>query len=158
MKHGIIAFFALVLAFAGTAYAQVPEQTFKAGSYRGVMTVTTSVDNVGQTTSTLKLSGRSDGNSRLRMIATPQLAAHLIDGDDYPAKLFSLYYENFFQSMVIEETLNLDTEGGEGSFIPLTSMTVKGDRILATLIRPRAFGINLTLNTTIKIVLTRTGK
>jgi hypothetical protein len=92
MTSTLVAVFTLLLTFvlSGIAPAQIAETTFKAGAYRGVITVTTAMAGVGQSSATLKVNGRSEGNSSLRLIGTPQLAQPIMGHDDSPVRLFSL--------------------------------------------------------------------
>jgi hypothetical protein len=158
MKSTLVAVFTLLLTFglAGTAPAQIAETPFKAGAYRGVITVTTAVAGVGQSSATLKVNGRSEGNSSLRLIGTPQLAQPIVGQDDSPVRLFSLEYDTLNSQMRFSEVTNVDATASNGH-LPLTSLTVKGASVRSTAADVRTFS-GTTVDITVKIVLTRTGK
>jgi hypothetical protein len=154
----IIALFTIVLVvLTGTLHAQVPEQIFKAGAYRGVMTVTTSVDGFGESSTVLKVRGRSTGDSTMRIIGAPQLAQGILgDSDDLPVKLFRVEFFAATSSMIILEIFNADYTGAAGG-VALNTVTVRGNSVRATAIFQQDLG-ELAVNYTVKLQLTRTGK
>jgi hypothetical protein len=158
MKSIIAAILTFACVLTRTLVAEVPEQAFKAGAYRGMMTVTASIEGIGATTSTLKLIGRSGGNSTLRMMSVPDLGQLTLAGENhYPVKIFGFKYEAFFSSMVLVESNNI-APGPEGNATrPLESLIVKGNTIRATAVYDRMLGTD-TVTFTVKVVLTRTGK
>jgi hypothetical protein len=161
MKTSIVrsvwAFTLNLLALSGVAQAQFSEQDFRAGAYRGIMVVTTSVEGVGKTTASLKVKGRSTGNSTLRFIGVPQLAEPVLAGDDdFPVKLFRLEYVVAIGAMIFSEVVNVDA-GGSTEFRVLESLSVKGDTVRAELTYNRTLAQNdITFN--VRIRLTRVGK
>jgi hypothetical protein len=154
----IIAFFTVVLfVLTGTLHAQVSEQIFKAGAYRGVMTVTTSVDGFGESSTVLRVRGRSTGDSTMRIIGAPQLAQGTLGGsDDLPVKLFRVEFFAPTNSMIITEIYNADYTGTAGG-VALNAVSVRGNSVRATAIFQHDLG-ELAVNYTVKLQLTRTGK
>jgi hypothetical protein len=152
MKTSIVrsgwAFTLILLALSGVAQAQ---QEFRAGAYRGVMFVTTSVEEVGKTTASLKLKGRSTGNSTLKFIGVPQLAEPVLaEDDDFPVKLFRLEHVIPIGAMVFSEVVNVDA-GGSTQFRVLDSLSVKGDSVRAELTYNRTLAQNdITFNVRIR--------
>ena len=111
IAHTLFAFVVSV-TFAANGQAQI--QNFKSGTYRGTMVVTTSIDDVGQTSATLKIAGRSAGDTVLKLIGTPQLALPLLNnaGDDYPIKTFSIEPSPVGESMSLYEVINTGFQKG----------------------------------------------
>jgi hypothetical protein len=150
------AFASILFALTLLAEAHIAKRDFKAGAYRGVIIVTTSVDDIGETTASIKVKGRSTGDSTLRLIGTPQPAAAIIGiGDESSAKLFSLGFSEGLDSMVFSEVGNVDA-GVIGSH-SLQSLSVKSDTVRADLTIDRTL-VTDTVTTTVRIRLTRIGK
>jgi hypothetical protein len=147
-----------LLAIIGSAEigsAQIPQQKFKAGRYRGTIFVTTSVADTGETTASLKVRGRSTGNSTLKMIGTPQPALSIIGAaDDLVFKVFDIH-NDISLGMVFGELNNSDASGTTTSRA-LRSLTVKGNSVKADLTYDRTFGIT-DVNFTVRVRLTRVG-
>jgi hypothetical protein len=149
-------FLSIFLACGDSVQAQVPITQFRAGAYRGTVHFTVSIDGVAETTATLKVKGRSTGNSTLRFMGVPQVAEPLLAvDDDFPVKLFSIEYDFAAERMVFTEVINVDTQGAK---IPrgLESLTLNGNLVRAETQFPRTLGSN-TMNFTIRITLKRVG-
>ena len=117
----------LWVAFHSLAMAQVSLTNFKAGAYRGTLQVTVAVADLGETKTTVRVVGRSEGDSTLRFVAPPQVAQPILSStDDFPVKFFSLTSIATF--MVLREG-RLIFEGGqdrlESSTDPYISKFVK---------------------------------
>ena len=149
-------FLSIFLACGDPVEAQVPMTQFKAGTYRGTVHLTVSIAGVAETTATLKVKGRSAGNSTLRFMGVPQLAEPLLAADDdFPVKLFSIEYDFVFERMTFTESKNVDSQGAK---IPagLESLTLNGNLVRAEANFSRTFASN-TVNFTIRIMLKRVG-
>ena len=154
IAHTLFAFVVSV-TFAATGQAQI--QNFKSGTYRGTMVVTTSIDDVGQTSATLKIAGRSAGDTVLKLIGTPQLALPLLNnaGDDYPIKTFSIEPSPVGESMSLYEVINTGFQKGTTIGLSLDSLIVKGNVVRGELSYSRT--LNVLTNFKIKLRLTRVG-
>jgi hypothetical protein len=152
-KTGLV-FLSIFLACGDSIQAQVSITQFRAGAYRGTVHLTVSIDGVAETTATLKVKGRSTGNSTVRFMGVPQLAEPLLAADDdFPVKLFSLEYDFAFGQMVFTEVINVDTQGAKISR-GLESLTLNGNLVRAETQFPRTLASN-TMNFTIRITLKR---
>jgi hypothetical protein len=149
-------FTSILLVSGSPIQAQVPKTSFRAGAYRGTLTLTTSIDDVAETTATLKVKGRSTGDSTLRFMGVPQLAQPvLLSGDDFPVKLFILGYNDTTQRMTLTELVNVDAPGaivGGG----LDSLTVNGNVVRAEMKYNVVLG-SITIDFRLRVRLTRVG-
>jgi hypothetical protein len=142
----------IFLAYGDSVQAQIPITQFRAGAYRGTVHFTVSIDGVAETTATLKVKGRSTGNSTLRFMGVPQLAEPLLAADDdFPVKLFSIEYDIVAEGMVFTEVKNVDTQGAKISR-GLESLTLNGNLVRAETQFSRTLGPN-TMNFTIQVTL-----
>jgi hypothetical protein len=149
-------FTVILLALGTAADGQVPITNFRAGAYRGTLRLTTSIVGAGETTATLKVKGRSTGNSILQMIGTPQLAGSVMGvGDDLPVKAFRLEYGLGSQSMMLMELINADAVGASQG-LPLDSLIAGKNIVRAETSHSRTLGIT-TIEFTTRVVLTRVG-
>jgi len=146
----------MLMAWGGAANGQVPLTNFRAGAYRGTVRLTTSIAGAGETTATLKVKGRSEGNSILQMIGTPQLANSVIGvGDDLPVKALRLEYGVSSQSMMLMELITADTVGASQGR-PLDSLTAGKNIVRAETSHSRTLGVT-TIEFTTRVVLARVG-
>jgi hypothetical protein len=150
-------FASMLLVGTASVNAQIPTQSFKAGAYRGVMHVTTSVEGVGQTKASIKVRGRSTGSPTLQFIGTPQLAGEVLGvQDDFMFKVFRLQAD-FTQGgiMTLNEITNLDADGAIRGR-RLNSLTVGNNMVKAGVDYEETLGVT-TINFAIRVVLTRVG-
>jgi hypothetical protein len=147
----------LLLALCSSALAQVPRQEFKAGAYRGTLQVLLSIPDIAPTTTTVRVNGRSNGDTTLQFLAPPEIAQPLLgNSDDYPAKIFSLVHMISGDRMGLSEVANTDTGGG-AVVTALQSLQIAGNLVKAEL--TREFPLNgQTVTMTIRVRLTRVGK
>jgi hypothetical protein len=144
----------LWVAFHTPAIAQVSPTNFKAGAYRGTLQVTVSVPEVGETKTTVKIAGRSAGDSTLRFMATPQIAQPILaSSDDFPVKLFSL--DSVAAFMVLREVINVDASGATTDKL-LDALTVNGGVVIAQETHTLQVGGDIATIST-RVRLTRTG-
>jgi hypothetical protein len=145
--------FVLILAASSAMEAQIPTVTFKSGSYRGTMQVTTSIEGVAETTSMMKVKGRSEGDSTLKFMGAPQIANHIFAGNEAATAVYLFEFSGIVNSMVFSERANYDTSSA--SRAP-ESLLLKGNSVRADLTFTRSQGSD-EVTFTIKIRLTRVG-
>jgi hypothetical protein len=161
MKTSIVrsvwAFTLILMALGGLTQAQVPRTDFKAGAYRGVVHLTTSMDGVGKTKASIKVKGRSTGNAVLQLIGTPQLAGDLLSvSDDSCFKVFRFEPElNFPFPMTFKEVSNIDADGTIRGR-KLDFLTVGNNMVRAGLDYEETLTVTK-IAFSIRIVLTRVG-
>ena len=150
-------FLSILLACGGSIQAQAPRTDFKAGSYRGVVQVTTSIDGVGKTKASIKVKGRSTGNAVLQLIGTPQLAGDVMSvTDDLCFKMFRLEPGfDFPFPMTLKELSNLDADGAFRGR-NLDFLTVGNNMVRAGLNYEETLSVTK-IAFSIRVVLTRVG-
>jgi hypothetical protein len=147
----------ILLAMTAPSNADVPLQEFRAGAYRGVVHLTTSVEGVGKTKASLKVKGRSTGGPTLQLIGTPQLAGEVVGiTDDLIMKVFRIEPQLSAEPvMILSELSNMDADGSTRGR-RLDSLTVGNNMVRAELNYERTLGVT-TIAFTIRVVLTRVG-
>ena len=142
-------------ALLSPTIAQVSLTNFKAGAYRGTLQVTASVPDLGETKTTVKIVGRSTGDSTLRFVAPPQIAQPILSAtDDFPVKFFSL--TSIASFMVLREVNNVDNTSGSSIDRSLQTLTVNGGTVFAEETHTVTIGTN-TATVSTRVRLRRTG-
>jgi hypothetical protein len=132
-RHFTAGIIGCILAFglSATCAGQVviPEQNFKAGTYRGTIEVTASLEGLPETTTISKVKGRSTGNSKMSCIGVPDLGTNVVaSGDQLPVKLFTLEFLGGAGTFFFNEVINTS---GVGSGNSLDSLEVRKNTVSA---------------------------
>lgn len=154
LKSGF-AFLILAFALSLSSFAQVtiPEVDFKAGAYRGTVKIIASADDRGETTTVIKVRGRSTGTSVLKCMGAPSPDASLVgSGGDLPLKLFVIEFNSVFGTFFLNE-MTSETSGGGTS---LTSLEVKKNTVRAEANSQRTIGDTVVM-IRVQVNLTRVG-
>lgn len=148
---------ALAFSFSASCGAQVliPEQNFKAGTYRGTLEATASFVGLPETKSVLKVKGRSTGNSKMNCIGVPDLGTNVVaSGDELPVKLFNLEYSTAIGTFFFNEIIN---GSGSSSGNSLESLEVRKNTVKAAF-RTQRLVNQSTLEIRVTVRLTRVGE
>jgi hypothetical protein len=104
----------------------------------------------------LKVKGRSTGDSTLRLLGVPQFAQPILaTSDDFPVKLFGIFYDTVLERMSLYEAENVDATGGGN--LPLVSLSVRGNSVRAEGASYNRTVGSTTINFTVRLRLTRVG-
>jgi len=158
LKHFMAGIIGCILAFAlsvpSAGQVVIPEQNFKAGTYRGTIEVIASFEGLPETRTVSKVKGRSTGNSKMSCIGVPDLGTNVVaSGDELPVKLFSLEYSGGGGTFFFNEVINAS---GSGSGNSLESLEVRKNTVRAEFSTQRLVN-QATLEVRVRVRLTRVG-
>lgn len=132
----------------------IPEQNFKAGTYRGTIEATASFEGLPETKTIAKVRGRSTGDSKMSCIGAPDLGTNVVaSGDELPVKLFSLEYSSAVGTFFFNEVINAT---GSGSGNSLQSLEVRKNTVTAEFFTQRLVN-GKTLELRVRVRLVRVG-